>query len=290
MANGNLAGGSDVWGLLNPQGYLYAISEDGGLTWGDDMWLIEGIDDMWFNPVQTYYRFVGGMDNELVLSWGGMPGENDLEAPVISDRATLSSFMLGEPWVVGNRVTDNVIVNYTDVNWAIVNPDAGGEWKWLIADSADIDDEETQSGMYWYTMPSDSMHGQALAAGDTVWFYIYADDGGIAANGITHWLVVDVGWGVEETQPVARNFGLGDNYPNPFNNTTVIPYTLDRAMDVQISVFDVNGRLVESLVNGSVTAGQHTAVWAGEGVTSGVYFYTLEADGVQLIKKMTLIR
>ena len=83
---------------------------------------------------------------------------------------------------------------------------------------------------------------------------------------------------------------LGQNYPNPFNNSTVIPFTLNKASEVTLTVFDISGRLVETLHDGTTAAGHHEIAWHGEGVGSGVYFYILNSGSQRHVGKMTLIR
>ena len=90
-------------------------------------------------------------------------------------------------------------------------------------------------------------------------------------------------WPVGATPAVADG-RMGQNYPNPFNPQTTIEYSVTAAADVEITIFDVGGRLVRSLVNGRVDAGERSTRWDGtddHGVRqpSGVYFYTLKVGG-----------
>lgn len=85
-------------------------------------------------------------------------------------------------------------------------------------------------------------------------------------------------------------YSLQQNYPNPFNPTTVIRYELPHQADVRIEVFDMNGRRVAILAEGSVQAGVHTVNFDASHLSSGVYLYTLQTDGVALTRKLTLIK
>jgi hypothetical protein len=94
---------------------------------------------------------------------------------------------------------------------------------------------------------------------------------------------------------VASALSLEPNFPNPFNPGTTIRYALPQAGHVQVSVFDVAGRRVATLVDGVVGAGPHTVQWNGRdsdghAVGSGVYFYRLETPQGQLSRKMVLIK
>ena len=93
-----------------------------------------------------------------------------------------------------------------------------------------------------------------------------------------------------EAAPVPAAFALQQNYPNPFNPQTTIPYVLHRSGSVRLRVYDVQGRLLSTLIDQVQPAGQHTVTFEGNRLPSGVYFYRLEtASGVQT-KEMTLVR
>lgn len=78
--------------------------------------------------------------------------------------------------------------------------------------------------------------------------------------------------------------------PNPFNPVTRVSYYLPERMEVRLAVYDVSGRLVELLVEGVRDEGEHGIDWSAGGVASGIYFYSLEAGGMRLTKKMVLLR
>lgn len=102
-----------------------------------------------------------------------------------------------------------------------------------------------------------------------------------------------------ETKSVLR-YQLGQNYPNPFNPETWIPYQLAEPGDVTISIYNLKGELIRSIKLGRKEAGSYlskkkTAHWdgrdeAGERVASGVYFYTMKANGFKMTKKMVVLR
>ncbi|HMS32449.1 MAG TPA: T9SS type A sorting domain-containing protein [Ignavibacteria bacterium] len=74
-------------------------------------------------------------------------------------------------------------------------------------------------------------------------------------------------------------FSLNQNYPNPFNPETKIDYRLPDNGNVTLSIFDVNGRLVSTLLNGPVSSGYHSVNFNAADVSSGVYYYKLEFSG-----------
>ena len=88
----------------------------------------------------------------------------------------------------------------------------------------------------------------------------------------------------------AEAFVLGQNYPNPFNPTTSISYSLPLTSEVQLSVFNMSGERVASLVNGVQESGAHEISFDAGALPSGVYFYTLQAEGLVQTRKMVLLK
>jgi subtilisin-like proprotein convertase family protein len=85
-------------------------------------------------------------------------------------------------------------------------------------------------------------------------------------------------------------YSLGQNYPNPFNPTTKINFNIPKAGLVSLKVYDMLGREVRSLVDRELTAGVYTAEFDGGGLSSGTYFYRLQAGDFVEIKKMVLLK
>ncbi len=88
-----------------------------------------------------------------------------------------------------------------------------------------------------------------------------------------------------------QQFELLQNYPNPFNPSTNIQFSLPEAHNIKLEIFDVSGRKVATLFNGErLGAGSHTTTFRADNLSSGVYFYRLEAGTNIQIKKMLLIK
>ena len=85
-------------------------------------------------------------------------------------------------------------------------------------------------------------------------------------------------------------YALGENYPNPFNPTTIIPYTLSKTSKVRLEIFDHLGRSVSVLVNGEQSQGTHEAVFNAQNMASGIYYYQLTTDSHVDTKKMVYIK
>jgi hypothetical protein len=81
------------------------------------------------------------------------------------------------------------------------------------------------------------------------------------------------------------------NYPNPFNPTTTIVYKIAKQSSVLMRIYDITGREVQTVVNEVQSAGTYKADVRALNMASGVYFYTLEADGIKIgTKKMVLVK
>jgi hypothetical protein len=89
---------------------------------------------------------------------------------------------------------------------------------------------------------------------------------------------------------IPDRFELGNAYPNPFNPTTVIPFTLVTSDFVRMTVTDSVGRIVKTLSHGFLTAGSHEIVFDGSGLNSGVYMIQMNVNGVSVSQKITLIK
>jgi hypothetical protein len=114
--------------------------------------------------------------------------------------------------------------------------------------------------------------------------YDTSDDSFSLANGIS---------AVDPIKPLV--YGMGQNFPNPFNPQTEIRFELPHANNTRLSVYDVRGRLVKDLVSGHMTAGRHSVVWMGKDsggrqVASGVYYYKIESGKFTETRRMTLVK
>jgi hypothetical protein len=96
--------------------------------------------------------------------------------------------------------------------------------------------------------------------------------------------------GVDRTENIPQVFSLKQNYPNPFNPATSIEFTLQRAGNVSLKVFDILGNEITTLVNGYTEAGPHTVKFNASDLASGVYFYKLMSGSSSEVKKMVLMK
>ncbi|MBK6877261.1 MAG: T9SS type A sorting domain-containing protein [Ignavibacteria bacterium] len=97
--------------------------------------------------------------------------------------------------------------------------------------------------------------------------------------------------GINETSAeIPDGILLNQNYPNPFNPVTKISYQLPEAGSVSLQIYNVLGKLVTTLVNERQNSGTYEVQFDGKELSSGVYFYRLNANGISILKMMTLLK
>ena len=97
----------------------------------------------------------------------------------------------------------------------------------------------------------------------------------------------------EGAETIVNHFQLKQNYPNPFNPSTTIEFALSENSHVKLSIFDVTGQLIRTLVDNQYSAGTHSVVWNGklsngQSAVSGVYFYKVHSGSYIETRKMIL--
>jgi hypothetical protein len=111
------------------------------------------------------------------------------------------------------------------------------------------------------------------------------------SNAGATWVFVRIPVGVTERDNVTPSTNaLSQNYPNPFNPSTTIKYELPKASHVTLTVFNTLGQQVALLQNGEQEAGYHEVKFDGAGLSSGVYFYRIQAGDFVQTRKLMLIR
>ncbi len=112
--------------------------------------------------------------------------------------------------------------------------------------------------------------------------------GNLAASRFTY-----IEGGPVSTEPeteISASIKLAQNYPNPFNPTTLIEFELKEPVNVRLDVFNMTGQRIATLTNGPLGTGSHSVSFDGTGLSSGIYFYRIEAGGFMQTRKMMLIK
>jgi hypothetical protein len=177
----------------------------------------------------------------------------------------------------------------------------------LVMDAADVYLELSSSDSTVVNIAPSNRNTIDISAGDTVktppTYFIYTVDSPEKINldvliysaGNPYWsdqivvdvLALDIG---EQEKTVPIQFSLSQNYPNPFNPSTKINYELPITNDVNLSIYNLLGQKVATLVNEQKQAGSHQVAWDASGFPSGVYYYRIEAGEFQDVKKMILLK
>ncbi|MBM3307827.1 MAG: T9SS type A sorting domain-containing protein [Candidatus Eisenbacteria bacterium] len=184
----------------------------------------------------------------------------------------------GEECVITWTATDNVGVVSVDIlrSW-----DSGATFPDTVAA------EEANDGSFSWTVPEGSSATSRVRV-------IARDAAGLAwhdDSGADFSVTSDAQ--VPDGPP--RALSLAQNVPNPFNPVTSINYSVPAEARVVLSIYDVAGRFVRTVVDQTLAPNRYTAVWdgltyAGERASSGIYFYRLVADGEELARKMILVK
>ncbi len=95
---------------------------------------------------------------------------------------------------------------------------------------------------------------------------------------------------IENDENLSKNFRLFQNYPNPFNPTTTIEFSLPQHDFVTLTIYNIRGEKVTTLISESLAAGSYQYNWNAGGMASGVYFYQLQTDKFTQTKKLVLLR
>ncbi len=176
----------------------------------------------------------------------------------------------------------------------------------LIADVLDLFIDED---------PLSYLTGTASGDADGGNYFQFGDNGGDTYGTIYDWIAWDVSGAYPPGEgdplpseltglPAAirqissvmpEQFELGQNFPNPFNPETEITFQVQKASNIEINVYNLNGQLICNLVNEVKSIGTYSVNWNskdnnGKEVPSGVYIYTMKADNFSTSKKMTLLK
>ena len=115
--------------------------------------------------------------------------------------------------------------------------------------------------------------------------------GSAGTGGIMFFRNLEVNSVNEGGEIVNRSFSLLPNYPNPFNSSTVIPFTLDRTGRITLTIYNQLGQEVDSFIIGHSSFGKHEVVWDAFNQASGMYYVRLSVvSGQSSVRKMTLVK
>ena len=94
----------------------------------------------------------------------------------------------------------------------------------------------------------------------------------------------------DNVKTIPESFYLSQNFPNPFNPSTNIDFFIPSDGEVSLSIYDINGKVIHSLVKDNFPAGSHSLTFNGNKYSSGVYYYVLKTKAGAISRKMTLVK
>jgi hypothetical protein len=223
-----------------------------------------------------------------------------------SDHKTAFSYRTGDTYYSGIRWLSSDPYSYHALDWDVYSPDNAE------------DDAATDSTRYHMTADAGfdvsmiaggngsifSLNAGAytLAAGDSAVIYLaIASAAGetdlmTAADAAqTKYNTLFTAIAEPADRGIPTSLALQQNYPNPFNPTTTIQFTMNKASDVQLSIYNLSGQLLKTIAAGTYGVGSHWITWngtdsRGNEVASGIYLYRLTIGTTSLTKKMILVR
>ena len=95
---------------------------------------------------------------------------------------------------------------------------------------------------------------------------------------------------ISDITSIPNHFNLSHPYPNPFNPTTTIEFSISRSNMVSIKVYDILGKEITTLLTDYLTVGNHSIIWNGNNNSSGIYFIRMESGGFIDMKKVFLLK
>ena len=183
---------------------------------------------------------------------------------------------------IENLVQDSTYTTHrTNIEYSLFDEDPGDSI------SYSLDGGLTRTYIGW----GDLINGIQSEDGLNKWL-LYAEDafGNIGKDSV-EFSVDTTTIGIEDnTGNIPENYLLSQNYPNPFNPETVIRYSIPQAEEVSLVVYNLIGEKVALLINGNMPAGNHRVTWDASNVSSGIYFYRLQAGDFVQTRKMVLLK
>jgi len=218
---------------------------------------------------------IGNLDNNVQYFWRVSTTNSSGE----SEWSAANSFITSSPYVTVTYPNGNdslyadstYIIRWDDNLSGMVRIDLT---KNDVVVNNIVDSLESATNAYLWNISSsqekDSTYKIKVTNIDDEGLFDLSDNTFVISGG-----VVDV----NEPRSVVREYKLLQNYPNPFNPSTVIEYALPVESSVTISVFNSIGQRVAVLLDGKQGAGNHSIAWNAQNLSSGVYFYKIEAIG-----------
>ncbi|NQV19434.1 MAG: T9SS type A sorting domain-containing protein [Armatimonadetes bacterium] len=283
-------------------GYIIAGWTESYGAGGEDFWLVKTDE----NGNEQWNQTFGGNENDGALSVqtttdGGYIVAGDTE-----------SFGAGgqDFWLV--KTDENGIEEWNQTY-------GGDEWEWVYSVQQTTDEGYIIAGStgtygagehdFWLVKTDEDGNdewNQTFGGNDNERAFSVQQtiDEGYIIAGFTYsygagasdaWLVLLDSEVRTENNDITSHCFLIQNYPNPFNPTTTISFSIQNNSNVELSIYNIKGQKVKTLISDQLSVGEHSVVWEGRDddnlpVGSGIYFYQLKAENFEEIRKMILLK
>lgn len=221
---------------------------------------------------------------------------NTLPAPV---QVTTGTLGLGDS-APAKEQWESVLIKYTNITVDSANADgSANHGEILVNDGTGVTRVELQDGNHSYHNAWDTLLVSVPGLIQVKKGNTFTELRGILYFSFSNYKLVPrkdddfIGYSSninEDNSVIPEIYSLDQNYPNPFNPATTISYSIPKAGNVTLKIFNVLGQEVKTLANGFQQAGKYTVTFDASSLTSGVYFYSLSSENFNQVKKMLLLK
>ncbi len=312
FSQGNNGFITSVWMKTAQQGFMVGWpvggrwslwrTSNGGIDWDSTgLYIPETNPNVW--------SFENGMYSLGTHIWFGARGKGVYYSSNDGNSWTLQDLTSGGFPYPSGIWFDNVSTGYTSGNLNIVRTTNGGT-NWTVTPGStgtEVIRGITGVGSEWWYIREINPNIYYTSNNGANWSIQYTSPSGVGFRHITKARSGNTLWAVNISGNVAKylvstavtnnneivpaDFILEQNYPNPFNPRTVIKYQPPKTSRIVIKVYDILGKETASLIDKEQSAGSYEIPFDASNLSSGIYFYRLTADGINIItRKMSLVK
>jgi len=255
------------------------------------IWAVTSRDSLNLPKTPVYEEIIDTeYDNVEQTGEGWFPTANTgfygTSSALLNEAGTGDSYITYTPEFAG-------AAEYEVYGWWVASSNRAGDAPYIITHANGVDTvrvDQSKNGSSWQLIGTYSFNGdgsESVVISDNssagAQKFVVAD----AIRIVTYDSTVS---SVDYNKILPEEFSLSQNYPNPFNPSTTISYYISQEGKVKLSIFDVLGNEIETLVDKYSPTGEYSVSFNASGLSSGIYFYSLSLNGSVISKKMTLLK